>query len=245
MAAANNSDECQPFSLASTRPSRYFGSMRRGNALLAVALFIAGAALAHPAKAARQVYEYRVVHGTYGDIGHYTNTIDRAGDEINVETELRIAVKILGVVVYREEASRSEHWRRDRLVSFEGVTVTNGDKLEVRGEARGGAFAITTPSGTVLVPGNVHPSNPWSAMILNTDAMMSTRTGRFTHVRVTGGELEAKVLNGSLQPLHKYEIDSDKRQFVWLDDHGMPVAFRTEESGSSVDFILARPPDEQ
>ena len=194
-----------------------------------------------PARAAREVYAYRVVHPTYGDIGTYTNVIDRAGDDTSVQTELKIAVKAVGIVVYRQEARRAEHWRRDRLVSFESVTVTNGDKLEVRGEARDGGFAITTPSGTVVAPGNVHPSNPWSAMVLNTDYMMSTKTGRLDHVRVSGGEEEAVALNGNTLRLHQYEIVGDKRQFVWLDERGTPVAFRTEENGAQVDFVLARP----
>ena len=119
--------------------------------------------------------------------------------------------------------------------------MTNGDKLEVRGEARGNGFAITTPSGTVMAPGNVHPSNPWSAMVLKTDYMMSTKTGRLTHVRVSGGEEEAVALAGSTMRLHQYEIVGDKRQFVWLDSSGTPVAFRTEEDGAQVDFILASP----
>jgi hypothetical protein len=211
-------------------------------ALIVLACAVLGAALVSvPAHAAREVYTYRVMHPTYGDIGTYTNVVDRSGDDAKVQTELKIAVKKIGIVVYRQEARRAEEWRNDRLVSFESVTVTNGDKLEVRGEARGSGFAITTPSGTVMAPGNVHPSNPWSAMVLNTDYMMSTKTGRLVHVRVSGGEEEPVALAGSTVRLHQYEIVGDKRQFVWLDGRGTPVAFRTEEDGALVDFILAPP----
>jgi hypothetical protein len=215
--------------------------MVRAPILLACAVLSAALVAAGPARAAREVYAYRVVHPTYGDIGTYTNVVDRAGDETNIQTELKIAVKAVGIVVYREEAHRAEHWRHDRLVSFESVTVTNGNRLEVRGQARDDGFAITTPSGTVVAPGNVHPSNPWSAMVLKTDYMMSTKTGRLNHVRVSGGEEEAVALNGSTLRLHQYEIVGDKRQFVWLDERGTPVAFRTEENGTPVDFILAPP----
>ena len=214
--------------------------MARAPILLAGAM-LATALVAAPANAAREIYTYRVIHPTYGDIGTYTNTVDRSGDDANVHTELKIAVKKIGIVVYRQEARRAEHWRNDRLMSFESVTVTNGDKLEVRGEARGNGFAITTPSGTQIAPGNVHPSNPWSAMVLKTDYMMSTKTGRLTHVRVSGGEEEAVALAGSTKRLRQYEIVGDKRQFVWLDNSGTPVAFRTEEDGAPVDFVLAAP----
>ena len=40
--------------------------------------------------------------------------------------------------------------------------------------------------------------------------------------------------------LRQYEIISDKHEFVWLDDQGVPVAFRTQEDGDDIDFILER-----
>ncbi len=211
--------------------------MTRVLVVVACALLVVAAYT--PAHAARQVYQYRVVHATHGEIGTYTNIVDRVGDDTDVQSELHVAVRMVGIVVYRQEARRTEHWRNNRLVSFQGVTVTNGDTLEVRGEARGDGFAITTPAGTIIAPGNVHPSNPWSAMVLNTDYMMSTKSGKLIHVRVSGGEEEPVALDGNTMRLHQYEIVGDKHQYVWLDDRGTPVAFRTEEDGSRVDFILA------
>lgn len=213
--------------------------MIRAMIVLACAVLAFGAGSA--AHAGRQVYQYRVLHPTYGEIGTYINVVDRAGDDTSVQSELKVAVRAVGIVVYRQEALRTEHWRNDRLVAFQGVTVTNGDKVEVRGEARDGGFAIITPAGTVMAPGNVHPSNPWSAMVLNTDYMMSTKNGRLVRVRVSGGKEEAVAINGNTMRLHQYEIVGDKRQLVWLDDRGTPVAFRTEENGSPVDFVLASP----
>ena len=54
-----------------------------------------------------------------------------------------------------------------------------GDRLEVHGEQRDGSFVIKGPSGTTVAPGSIHPSNPWSAMVLDAHVMMSTRTGRY------------------------------------------------------------------
>lgn len=201
----------------------------------ASAAFLGGAG---PALAAQQVLEYRVEHPTYGDIGTYINVIDRTGDDVAVRSQLRVSVKILGITVFRQEAQRVEHWRNNRLVGFDGLTVTNGDKIEVHGEARGGSFAITANGNTVLAPANIHPSNPWSPMVVTGDFVMSTRTGEVLPVRITGGQEETVAFDGNAQRVHRYEIDSDKRQFVWFDDRGIPVAFRTEEKGTPVDFVL-------
>lgn len=208
--------------------------------LFAAAVIFGGFAAATPASAAVDTYEYRVEHPTYGDIGTYVNVVRKTGDETEVSTDLRVAVKILGIVVYREEAHRSEHWRNDKLLSFESVTVSNGNKIEVHGEAQGTGFVINAPSGTITAPGNVHPSNPWSAMVLNTNFMMSTKTGMLVSVRVSGGDLQSVAFDGQSMQLHQYDIVSDKHQIVWLDDRGLPVAFRTEQNGSLVDFVLVK-----
>jgi hypothetical protein len=214
--------------------------MRRLSAGLAVAALFAMASAISPASANPESYEYRVIHPTYGDIGTYTNIVDRLGDAAEVRTEVKIRVRILGIIVYRQEAQRVERWRGQTLLSFDGVTVTNGDRLEVHGAPRDGGFAITTPAGTVLAPGSVHPSNPWSAMVLNADVMMSTRTGKLSHVQISGGEVTQVSLDGTKLTAHQYEIASYKHHFVWLSDDGTPVAFRTDEDGTLIDFVLQR-----
>jgi hypothetical protein len=208
------------------------------SAFLAALLLMA--ALPSAALAAAERYEYRVIHPSYGDIGSYTNTVDRVGETTVVRTELRIAVRMLGIVVYRQEAERTERWRGRRLVAFDGTTVTNGESLKVHGQARGGVFVVTTPRGTVDAPANVHPSNPWSPMVLDTDVMMSTKNGRVQRARVSGGQIEPVALPGGTRRLRQYEVVTDKHQFVWLDNHGTPVAFQTPERGTPVEFVLTR-----
>lgn len=185
-------------------------------------------------------YEYNIIHPSYGDIGTYVNTVDRVGDTTVVRTELHIAVRLLGIVVYRQEAERIERWRGRRLIAFDGTTVTNGDSLKVHGQARGGVFVVTTPSGTVDAPANVHPSNPWSPMVLDTDMMMSTKNGRVQPALVKGGQIKPVTLPGGTRRLRQYEIVTDKHQFVWLDAHGTAVAFETPENGTPVEFVLTR-----
>jgi hypothetical protein len=209
-------------------------------ALFAGSLVGPGALVAMPAVAAAETYEYRIDHPTYGEIGRYVNVVRQDRGETEVDSELRIAVRVLGIIVYREEAQRVEHWRGERLVSFDGTTVTNGDKIELHGEARNGGFVITTPSGPVVAPASVHPSNPWSPAVLKADVMMSTRTGRIMPVAVTGGQERTITLAGHQMRLRQYEVVSEKHQFVWFDESGRPVAFRTEQEGSNIDFVLVR-----
>lgn len=217
--------------------------MARTGSLPTVAFVFAAAlgALAAPARAETQVYTYAVEHPTFGRIGTYTNVIEETADRAHVTSVLHTAVRILGFVVYRQDATRSEEWRRGRLVSFRSVTTTDGKSVEVTGVARGNSFVITTPTGTTVAPADVRPSNPWSPAILNAHVMMSTKTGLIEDVRVTGGDEIAATFDGKTRILHRYLIDGRKRGVVWLDDHDVPVAFKVWEQGTPIELVLTSP----
>jgi hypothetical protein len=204
--------------------------------VIALGGFIAGAGHA----CAAEVYSYTIEHPTYGNIGTYTDTIEKSGDTIRIDTQLRVAVKVLGIVMHREEADRTELWKSDRLVSFHSVTTTNGQPIEVRGEARDNGFVITSPTGTVVAPANIYTSSPWSTRRPNTGVMMSTKTGRVETVQTIGGEQTLVPVLGSEVPARHYQFITDKHQDVWLDGSGIPVRFRTEVAGKPIDFVLAR-----
>jgi hypothetical protein len=190
------------------------------------------------ALAASQTYTYTIEHTTHGMIGTYTNTIGQTGETTWVETRLRVLVTILGLVVHRENADRRELWRGDRLVSFQSVTTTNGDQLDVQGQAQGERFIITTLSGTILAPATVMPSNPWSLRFLKADWVMNTKTGAVSRVRVTVDGARTITVQGAAIPVRHYRIQTDKEENVWFSERGMPVAFRIIVDGSPIDFKL-------
>jgi hypothetical protein len=201
---------------------------------LAIGALVASAASA----SAAQTYSYVVEHPTYGDIGIYTDTIERNGDMLRIDTKLRVAVKVLGIVVHREEADRTELWRDNRLVSFHSITTTNGKPIEVQGKARDNGFVINSPSGTAVAPANVYTSSPWSTRLPDTGVMMSTKTGRVEQVQNLGSEKTLVPVLGSEVPVKHVQIYTDKREDVWVDRSGVPVRFRTEVAGTPIDFVL-------
>ena len=80
---------------------------------------------------AAKTYNYSIEHDDYGTIGTYSDTIEETGGLRRIDTRLRVAVKVLGITVYREDADRTELWQGDRLVSFHGLTTVNGEPIEV------------------------------------------------------------------------------------------------------------------
>src|SRR5260370_2914366 len=78
---------------------------------------------------------YRVQHSRYGNIGTYSNAVEKAGNVTTVTTEAHIAVSILGVVLYRQDVTRQARCNAERLVAFHGVTTVNGTPYQMTGRA--------------------------------------------------------------------------------------------------------------
>ncbi len=191
------------------------------------------------AHAASQVLTYNVEHPTYGNIGTYTNTVSQNGTTAEVKTELHIAVKMIGIPLFHQDATRDEQWQSQRLVGFVSTTDDNGTNINVTGKADGKNFVITSSSnGNLTAPSQVHPSNPWAPFVLQTDTMMSTKTGKISPVLVKDtGEVMA-TFDGRQMRVHQWFVEDDKHQVVWIDDRGVVVAFQTVERGDAVNFVL-------
>jgi hypothetical protein len=207
------------------------------SALAACALFSAPAL--RSAQAETQVLTYNVEHPTYGNIGIYTNTVSQIGSNTNVRTDLHIAVKVIGIRMFHQDATREEQWQNQRLVGFRSTTDDNGTNINVTGKADAGKFVINSSiNGKLTAPPQVHPSNPWAPFVLQTDTMMSTKTGKLSPVVIKDtGEMTA-TFDGRAMKVHQWFVDDDKHQIVWIDERGVVVAFQTEEQGKQVNFVL-------
>jgi hypothetical protein len=209
-----------------------------------VALLATGASPV-AAKAAQQTYSYAVTHPVYGAIGTYDRSSDGAEGSTRAEAHLRIVVRVLGVVVRRETADQTEVWRAHRLVSFQSLTSTNSRRSTISGEASGNRFLVTTPSGSATAPADVVASDPWSLNRLGPGTVVSTRTGKISSVEVTGGEAETVVLHGVSEPARHYHVNTagqPNKWEVWINPRGVPVKFRSLETGGAIDFTLVSAP---
>jgi hypothetical protein len=189
------------------------------------------------------VLEYRIESPVYGDIGSYTNSIEKAGRSTTVHTTVHVLVKVLGIVMYRGDTARTEHWQGDRLISFRSATQKNGRTYDVTGEAQGGAFVVTGPAGTFHAPADVQPPNPWSARCLKSNAMLSSLSGRIfpAHIRDRGQDVLSVA--GQKYRAHEYQITTDRPHLVWFDDLGVPLQIEATEEGQPVRLTLSRYPE--
>ncbi len=194
------------------------------------------------ASAAPRTYTYAIEHPPYGIIGSYTDTVDRSGEARRIDTTVRVAIRIFGIVMYRQDADRTETWRGDRLISFQSITTINGKTTEVRGEARGDSFVITTPSGVAIAPSHIYTASPWSAGLPRPETMVVPENGKVERAQVIGRGIEISSNHDAAMPVRQYEIVSDDRYYVWSSLDGVPLRFGIRRDGGVTDFVL-RPED--
>jgi hypothetical protein len=183
---------------------------------------------------------YQVSHSTFGDIGSYSNTVEPSRDGTTVQTRAHFEVNMLGVRMHREDATRTERWRGDRLLSFHGVTDKGDGPVEVKGEARGNEFVISSPQGTIVAPASVHPANPWSNNFLTSNTMMRPDSGKIEQVRIGSGQETTVKIDGATISAVKFEIDGSTKYTVWLDGRGVPVKFVANDDTGTVTFTLSK-----
>jgi hypothetical protein len=191
-----------------------------------------------PALAKPQVYTYTVVHPIYGDIGTLTDTIDRSADATRIDSHLHIAVKLLGIVVSRQETDITEIMHGDRLLSLQSVTEKDGRHFEVHGNAQGDQFVVNAPDGSFTGPATITPSDPWVLKRTGEQTVVFTDTGRITDMHISGGDYETISVNGASVSARHFVVMGNKRQEVWFDSREIPVMFRTVENGTPIDFVL-------
>jgi hypothetical protein len=227
-----------------TRTNAWWRTILRRRFFTALLFFaIVGVLAGSPGFAAMDTpaqFVYRVSHSIFGEIGTYTNTVEPSRDGTTVQTQAHFQVSMLGVRMYREDAERTERWQGNRLVSFHSVTDKGNGPAEVKGEARGNSFVISSSQGTFTAPASVRPANPWSANFLGSNTMMRPDSGKLEQVRVGSGQETTVKIDGATIPAVKFDIDGSTRYTVWLDGRGVPVQFVVDDDTGKVTFTLAK-----
>lgn len=184
-----------------------------------------------------KTYTYVINHSEHGDIGTFTNKIVRDGNGgVTVDTKLRIAVKVLFIVVYRETADRREVYKNGRMMAYDGTTTISDDSIKIKGRATDAGFVITGEKGAVTAPAGVMTTNPWSMNIIKATTLMSTKTGTLDKVKVVGGETQSiEIGSGTIRAKH-YRITGDMTRDLWFDGKGALAKFQFVRDDATITF---------
>jgi Family of unknown function (DUF6134) len=188
-------------------------------------------------------YRYAVAHPSFGDIGSYSNSVTRTGNEVTVRTHVEIRVRIAFVTVRQIIADRSELWRNGKLTRYRSVTVRDGKTIEVNGEDQAAGFVIQGPLGKTVAPADVFPSNPWWIAMTRAKTVMAAETGRLRPVdfRLLGTE-SVQQGDRDVAARHFASGSGADRADLWYDGANVPVKFSIVEDDATITLTLGSAP---
>jgi hypothetical protein len=123
-------------------------------------------------------------------IGQQSVTVARSGAQVTVEVDIDIAVRIVGVPVYRYTLSSSEVWDGGRLTRLDAVTDNNGSREFVAAARGSNGLAVKGSGYSGVVDGNPGTTTYWSPAFLKRPVWISTQDGRPLAVTARSGGVE-------------------------------------------------------
>jgi len=198
--------------------------------LLATFAFAAAASalsLKEPLPPEGATLEYDIVYD--GDVvGAHLIRIEHSGSDIKISHKRHIEVDVLFVKAFSEDHEAVELWTKSaELLSVDGFSSRNGERLVIHGKREGDKFRITYGELTEVVPMPVATDDSyWATKSLSQDRVISVaraKTMSYRGKQGSGGSesrLEADGMSISLT------FDGDFLKAATIVDNGKTVQYR-------------------
>ena len=168
------------------------------------------------------------------DIGRHQVTATTQGDDLVVEIEIDLAVRILGFVGYRYEHRNREVWRGGALQSLDTTTNDDGDDFRVSLRRDDDGFQIDATQFSGNAPLDSAPTSYWNYANLSAPRWIDTQGGRVLNISISPSErvngLERRVVSGDFDLTLFYDDQREWRASAF-DGQGEPVTYEEIETG--------------
>ena len=176
-------------------------------------------------------------------IGQHTVTFHHDGPNLTVTTAVDLAVKVVGMTVYRYTLRSKEEWSGYAFQSLTAQTDDDGKKSFVHAQHTGNAVIVDRDAAGTMresMPGSLIPASHWNILQTTEQALLNAQTGKQEKVRVTAlGRETIKTSSGQIEANH-FHYEGDLPMDQWFDSKGrwVKMAFKVKSDGSIVDYIL-------
>jgi len=179
------------------------------------------------------VYRYEIRHSVHGSIGTRTITVRTDGDTRVLTSEMRIAVKLGIITLFKRKEDLTEVWRDGRLQRFEISTqVQNNDPKTVSGRALDSGIALNTSDGLVTAPPDAMPSHSWHIASLETQTWVDEDAASILTVSVGEPVAETIIIGDREIEARRYEITGDVTRTQWYDSDGLWLRTQLQNNGT-------------
>ena len=176
-----------------------------------------------------QDYRWRVMrNGTH--IGRHDVSFSRRGEDLVALSDVEVAPRVLGIVVYRFEHRYTEVTRGDRFVSISSRQNRNGRIVEVEAEATPRGVAIRGSEGERLLPADAAPLSWWQPRRFGGAVpIFGSTTGKLMDLRwareaIAGGGTRWR-LAGEVDAVLEFSADGRWTAYQVVGDDGSTVIY--------------------
>lgn len=210
-------------------------------AMLAAAMLLAAIAQPGSARAGPIPPGERIVFDVLRNgspIGTHTLSFRREGDVTQVDVAIDLALRILGITVYRYTHRNTERWQGDRLLSLASTTDRNGTPFQVRARRNGSAIEVeSSEAGKYSAPPDLVTTSYWHPGFIRS-RKLDTQGGKMLEVKIADrGEETIKALGADVIA-RRWTIEGDLKLDIWYDRTGAWSKLRfAGEDGSTIEYV--------
>lgn len=184
------------------------------------------------------VIPFRVYRGG-SEMGHHHTRFSQDGDGLRVDIEIRLAVTIAGITVFRYTHNSVERWRQGRLVSINTETYDDGTEYRVRGRAEGAVFRVLEGrDGPWEAPADIIPTSYWHIGCVRNPVLLHTQYGSRFEVSTQHLGQDTIEAAGRMIEADRYRLTASLVVDVWYNPADQWVKLSFEARGAEVDYIL-------
>lgn len=201
-----------------------------------------GGALAAAATAPVHASESRRLFDLYrgrSRIGEQEIRVIRRGNEVEVDIDCDIVVKMLGMSVYRYDIESREIWRRGSLVTLAARTNDNGTAHRVQAQQSSGGIQVQGTRFSGVVPRQPATTTYWAQEFLTRPVWISTQDG--TPMNVSVSRAGSTIVQAATGPISatKFACRGDiGRLDLFYDARGEWVGSEFDARGETARFVL-------
>ncbi len=170
-------------------------------------------------------------------IGERTTRFERDGDDLIVETESRIKIKIAFITVYGRSEQMREVRRHGNLAEFVSEIDDDGDKHRVEAVRGEDGLIINGHAHSYVAPDGIVPATYWNIETVSANALLEGKKGEVLDVETVPAGRGALNVNGTTVHADRYRMNGDEEMDLWYDDEDRLVRAQfVTRDGSTIEF---------
>ncbi len=174
-------------------------------------------------------------------VGTHRVALRPEADGVRAESQSTIAVRFLGVTVYRFSYQSVSLWSHGRMVALDSATDDDGTVTRVMARVAGERLRVTATGGKAEAALGLLPTDHWNPKAIGATEVLNTITGKVNRVTMTAEGREEVPTGDRRRPSTRYRYTGELQATVWYDDAGHWTALRfAARDGSNIDYVCQR-----